>query len=286
MAVPESELVLFAKAISRVLGWIYFLAWSGSFYPQPILNWRRKATLGLAIDFPTINVLGFVCYTVSTAAFIYSPTIQSQYAYRHPDAPETTVRFNDFLFAAHGAVLCIIIYSQFWPAIWGFKVGSRQKASLPVLGIIWGSIFGTLIVILLVKIKGKDGGYDPSGWAWIDVIYALGYVKLLTVVIKYMPQAWVNFKRKSTKGWSIVPMLLDLIGGVFSIAQLVIDSSLQADWSGITGNPVKFGLGNISIIFDIIFILQHYVLYRHPAKDIEEEEWANERERLLREGIY
>lgn len=43
--------------------------------------------------------------------------------------------------------------------------------------------------------------------------------------------------------------------------QLVIDSSLQADWSGISGNPVKFGLSSVSLVFDIIFITQHYVLY-------------------------
>lgn len=43
--------------------------------------------------------------------------------------------------------------------------------------------------------------------------------------------------------------------------QLIIDSALQADWSGLTGNPVKFGLASISLIFDVIFILQHFVLY-------------------------
>ncbi|KAJ4374219.1 hypothetical protein N0V83_002960 [Neocucurbitaria cava] len=215
----NSELVAFAKAISRVLGWAYFLCWSGSFYPQPISNYFRKSTTGLAIDFPTLNVLGFICYTVNTAAFLYSPTIREQYADRHPDSPETTVRFNDFLFAAHGAV------------------------------------------------------------------YTLGYVKLLTVLVKYIPQAWVNYKRKSTIGWSIYPMLLDFAGGWLSLAQLVIDSSLQNDWSGVTGNPVKFGLGNITIVFDIVFILQHYVLYRHPKKQIEDEEedWESEREELISE---
>ena len=35
-----------------------------------------------------------------------------------------------------------------------------------------------------------------------------------------------------------------------SIVQLIIDSSLQNDWSGLTGNPIKLGLGNIvSTIF-------------------------------------
>jgi cystinosin len=55
--------------------------------------------------------------------------------------------------------------------------------------------------------------------------------------------------------------LLDFSGGILSMLQLLIDSSLQADWSGLTGNPVKFGLANISLLFDIIFITQHYVLY-------------------------
>jgi cystinosin len=94
----------------------------------------------------------------------------------------------------------------------------------------------------------------------------MGYGKLAITVVKYTPQAWANYKRKSTVGWSIEQILLDLTGGVLSMAQLVLDSSLQADWSGITGNPVKFGLGNVSIIFDMIFIIQHYWLYRHRGK--------------------
>lgn len=72
---------------------------------------------------------------------------------------------------------------------------------------------------------------------------------------------WANYRRKSTVGWSIGQVLCDLIGGVLSVAQLLLDSSLQSDWSGVTGNPVKFFLGNISIAFDVVFMLQHYVLY-------------------------
>jgi cystinosin len=117
-------------------------------------------------------------------------------------------------------------------------------------------------------------------------IYALGYVKLVTVVVKYVPQAFLNYKRKSTTGWSIYPMLLDFAGGVTSLLQLFIDSALQGSWEGITGNPVKFGLGNITLVFDLIFFYQHYVLYRDPAKDREEEEWEAERQRLIHQRIY
>ena len=34
------------------------------------------------------------------------------------------------------------------------------------------------------------------------------------------------------------------------------------DWKSIFGDPTKFGLGMISILFDLIFLLQHCVLYR------------------------
>ena len=53
----------------------------------------------------------------------------------------------------------------------------------------------------------------------------------------------------------------------------MIDSSLQSDWSGITGNPVKLGLGNISILFDIVFILQHYILYKGNRVEEDGRDW-------------
>ena len=77
-----------------------------------------------------------------------------------------------------------------------------------------------------------------------------------------MPQVITNYRNKSTQGWSIGQILLDLVGGILSLLQLGIDSYLQRDWSGITGNPVKLCLANTSIFFDIMFITQHFVLYR------------------------
>ncbi|KKK12159.1 hypothetical protein P175DRAFT_0432566 [Aspergillus ochraceoroseus IBT 24754] len=257
----------FIRALSRLLGWIYTFCWSASFYPQPIDNYRRKSTTGLAIDFPTINVLGFVCYAVYTATFLWSPVIRRQYAARHPASEEPTVRFNDFAFALHAVVLSSIVYSQFWPRIWGFRVSRFQTVSKPVAGLFWGSFVAVAVVVCLVLVKSPNEGYDPSSWAWIDVIYSLSYVKLVITVVKYVPQAWINYKRKSTRGWSIVQILFDLTGGVLSLLQLVLDSSLQNDWSGIVGNPVKLLLSNVTIFFDLVFVVQHYILYRNAPED-------------------
>ena len=33
------------------------------------------------------------------------------------------------------------------------------------------------------------------------------------------------------------------------------------DWKSIFGDPTKFGLGALSILFDLFFMFQHYVLF-------------------------
>jgi hypothetical protein len=81
-------------------------------------------------------------------------------------------------------------------------------------------------------------------------------------MIKYVPQAWMNYKRKSTEGWSIGNILLDFTGGVLSVLQMFLLAINYDDWSSIFGSPTKFGLGLFSILFDILFIMQHYCFYR------------------------
>jgi len=257
-----SQVEVMVKALSRLLGWIYTFCWSASFYPQPIYNLRRRSTKGLAIDFASINVLGFICYTLFAASFLYSPLIRKQYAARNPISSEPTVRFNDLAFAVHAVILSVIAYSQFWPRIWGFRVSRFQHVSWPVAGLFWGCLLTILLLTMVVVTQSPDGGSDPAYWAWIDVLYGLSYVKVLITIVKYCPQAWVNYKRKSTIGWSVSQILLDLAGGVLSLTQLAIDASFQDDWSGVTGNPLKFLLGNVTILFDLVFVMQHYILYK------------------------
>ena len=88
-------------------------------------------------------------------------------------------------------------------------------------------------------------------------ITILGYAKLMITLIKYTPPAYWNYKRKSTKGWSIFNIILDLVGAVFSFASggLSVENGL---------NLVKLILAFITVFYDIIFCVQHYCLYRHP----------------------
>ena len=71
----------------------------------------------------------------------------------------------------------------------------------------------------------------------------------------------MNYRTQSTKGFSIGTALYDFTGGLLSVAQQMLDGILMQDFSAITGAPVKFGLGFISLFYDIIFMVQHFVLY-------------------------
>ncbi|KAI1330160.1 cystinosin [Xylariaceae sp. FL0255] len=258
--------MLFLEFISVLFGWIYTICWSLSFYPQGILNFRRKSTAGTTVDFPFLNVLGFLAYLIYTCALYWSPLIRHQYALRNKDLTPT-VTLNDVAFAAHAMILCVILLTQFFaPSLWGFDRLTSRRPSRFIMGIFTGCIFGVLVIIFVVAAQPPDA--DPrSSWAWLDVIYIISYVKLLVTMVKYAPQLLVNQRNRSTRGWSISQITLDFAGGVLSIVQLGIDSYLQHDWSGVTGNPVKLILGNVSMLYDILFMGQHYCLYRDQDSD-------------------
>lgn len=44
--------------ISSFIGWSYFVMWSVSFYPQLVINYRRKSVAGISLDFLALNVAG------------------------------------------------------------------------------------------------------------------------------------------------------------------------------------------------------------------------------------
>ncbi|CAD0057073.1 unnamed protein product [Aureobasidium pullulans] len=262
-----------ARAISWLLGWSYFTSWSLSFYPQPLRCWKRRSTRGITVDFPLLNIVGFTSYFISTTSFLFSHEIRQQYAVRHPFAPEPTVRFNDLVFALHGTIVCFVFYSQFYPRLWNFEVVKGQRASSTALGIFYGSIIGVAITVLLVSLF-KGGRDTADSWADIDVIYAFLTSNLSSLSANTPLKHGYNYKIKSTAGWAIDMIWLDFIGGVMSLLQLIIDSALQADWSGITGNPAKLFLAMFSLCFDMIFFVQHYVLYKGnelPSEDEEED---------------
>lgn len=62
--------------VSAAVGWIYFLAWSISFYPQIYSNYKRKSVVGLNFDYLSLNILGFVMYALFNCGLYWIPEIE------------------------------------------------------------------------------------------------------------------------------------------------------------------------------------------------------------------
>ncbi|KAJ1664917.1 hypothetical protein IW140_003736 [Coemansia sp. RSA 1813] len=252
MSLESTSNASFGGTLSAVLGWTYFIAWSVSFYPQIILNHRRKSVEGLSIDFLVYNVYGFACYAIFNTAFFFSRSIADEYERRNDGHPNL-VRFNDLFFSYHALILCLVTFAQSFY----YKREPTQTASSTAHLYFYSTLVGIVMVSLF------STAYNA--------VYFLSFIKLGCSLIKYIPQAWLNYRRKSTVGWSIHNIILDFTGGTLSFAQLILDAIRSGNVAEALGNPVKFGLGLVSIAFDVLFMVQHYVLYtdRFDPQDVE-----------------
>ena len=237
--------------ISAVIGWLYFTAWAISFLPQLYLNFTRKCVIGQSFDYVFMNVLGFLSYSIYTFSFYAVSEVQDEYKSRYGNS--NNVELNDVVFAVYSFVCCV--YNSY--QIYSFDRGTQQVSKITVAGIV-----ASVSVMLIWSVIVLAGVHTTYVFNSLDILYGLSILKLGVSIIKYMPQIYLNYKRQCTVGWNIWNVLLDFTGGSLSVAQELIDCASRGDWNGIAGNPVKFCLGSLSMVYDVIFMLQHFVWYR------------------------
>ncbi|XP_077692652.1 cystinosin isoform X3 [Eretmochelys imbricata] len=235
------------RIIDQVTGWIYFFAWSISFYPQVFENWRRKSVVGLSFDYIAFNLTGFIAYSVFNVGLFWIAYIKEQFLRQYPNGVNP-VDSNDVFFSLHAVALTL--FTIFQCCIYERASQRVSRVAIGLLVIAWIFTFTTLSVAAAGEIT------------WLQFLFFFSYIKLGISLIKYFPQAYMNFRRKSTEGWSIGNVLLDFTGGSFSLLQMFLQSYNNDEWILIFGDPTKFGLGLFSITFDVVFIIQHYCLYR------------------------
>ncbi|XP_034091165.1 cystinosin-like [Gymnodraco acuticeps] len=233
--------------ISQVIGWIYFVAWSVSFYPQAWENFRRKSVVGLNFDFLAHNLTSFIAYCVFNIGLFWVPYIKEEFLKSNPNGINP-VSANDVFFSLHAVVFSVVYIGQAAVYERGGQKVSRTACFLLV--VCWTFALVSLFVAVAKQIT------------WLDYLYYFSYIKLAVTLIKYVPQAYMNYRTQSTDGWSIGNVLLDFTGGVLSILQMILHSYNNDQWVLIFGNPTKFGLGVFTVVFDILFMTQHYCLYR------------------------
>ncbi|XP_058093827.1 cystinosin homolog [Magnolia sinica] len=244
----------------QVLGWIAFFSWSLSFYPQVILNYTRKSVVGLNFDFLVLNMTKHSSYLIYNVALFFSPVIQRQYREKYGYDEMIPVAANDVAFSIHAVLLTAITLYQ----VLIYERGN-QKVSKTCL-VISSAVWAVAVVCLIIA-------WPSQSWLWLISVF--NSIQVFMTAIKYIPQACMNFGRKSTEGWSIGNILLDLLGGVTNFAQMGVQSLDQGTFVNFYGNIGKTLLSLEVVFFDLLFIFQHYVLYRplreKPSSTVDEE---------------
>jgi len=161
-------------------------------------------------------------------------------------------------FGLHAFVLTVIIIIQCQ-----IYESYGQTVNKIVILIIGGVIIAALIQLYLCAALIEQ---------WLDYLYFFSYVKVGVTLLKYIPQAYSNYQRKSTTGWSVGNIILDTTGGVLSFMQVFLDGLNTGNWSIFEGGGAKFALAVISLAFDILFLIQHYCLYKNSREDIHNNE--------------
>lgn len=227
-------------------GWIAFLSWSASFYPQIILNYQRKSVIGFNFDFLVFNLTKHSSYLIFNASMFFSSVVQNQYRGVHGETELIPVSASDVAFSIHAVLLT---------AFTGFQIIMYEKGSQSVsltCKVISSLVWTFALICFLVAL--------PTGsWLWLVNIF--NGIQLLMTTIKYIPQAYFNYSRESTEGWSIHNILLDVTGGVLSFLQMGLQSLDQYSIENFGGNIGKLGLSLETIAFDLLFIIQHFFLY-------------------------
>ncbi|CAI8612284.1 unnamed protein product [Vicia faba] len=237
------------------LGWFAFIAWSISFYPQVILNFRRKSVVGLNFDFVLLNLTKHSSYLIYNASLYFSSAIQKQYFQKYGYDQMIPVAPNDVAFSVHAVVLTAIALFQI--AIYERGSQKLSRVSIGIVSVVWLTAAVCFFVAL-------------SDHSWLWLLNVFNSIQVLMTTIKYIPQVSMNFLRKSTDGFSIGNILLDFSGGIANYGQMVVQSIDQDSWVNFYGNIGKVLLSLVSVFFDIIFIIQHYVLYaaKKPSKSV------------------
>jgi cystinosin len=166
--------------LSCIIGWTYFAAWSISFYPQLYDNYRRKSVVGLSFDFVVYSFIGFFCYSVYTVGMISSPSVRE--AYRQLHGMDNDVAANDLLFALHSLLMTIV-------AMYQCTVYHRGDQTVSALcqNVTWVWAVGMAAsAAVIVHLQSKGVGDAPV--MWLYYMYAMSLLKLISTIVKYIPQ--------------------------------------------------------------------------------------------------
>eukprot|EP01056_Protomagalhaensia_sp_Gyna25_P001255 Protomagalhaensia_sp_Gyna_25__1254@NODE_1627_length_1678_cov_55_348993_g1279_i1_p1_GENE_NODE_1627_length_1678_cov_55_348993_g1279_i1NODE_1627_length_1678_cov_55_348993_g1279_i1_p1_ORF_typecomplete_len284_score18_21PQloop/PF04193_14/2_4e12PQloop/PF04193_14/4_5e03PQloop/PF04193_14/1_5e10PQloop/PF04193_14/1_2e03DUF3302/PF11742_8/1_5SK_channel/PF03530_14/5_2e02SK_channel/PF03530_14/1_2_NODE_1627_length_1678_cov_55_348993_g1279_i18121663 len=236
--------------VAEISGWGYTLAWTASFYPQIYANFCRRNTDAVSLDGSTLNLLGYVAYVLYTNIL---------YAYEVKHYLPRIITVQDVCFAVHALILTTVLLLQF-----RIYATSKLRVHPVTRAIIGAALVGWLFNALLWFsgfIRFIPFSRKPVKSPW-SVVEFFGLTNVLITMVKYAPQVYHNYRRKTTVGLDIRTFLLDMSGGALAMLQTALLAIHYEDTGFFTSNLTKLLLSCVGLSYDTIIIYQHYIQYR------------------------
>ncbi|XP_028953132.2 cystinosin homolog isoform X2 [Malus domestica] len=190
----------------QVLGWTAFVSWSFSFYPQVILNFRRKSVVGLSIDFVVLNVTKHSSYLIYNATLYFSSVVQKQYFEKYGEGQRGSQKVSKI---AIGIVL----------AVW-LGAAVCFFVALPTHSWLWLINIFSLIQVFMTVTKYTPQAFmnfmrkstDGLSIGYFSLDFSGGVTNYAQMAVQSIDQdSWVNFYGNMGK------MLLSMISVSFDI---------------------------------------------------------------------
>ncbi|ODQ77894.1 hypothetical protein BABINDRAFT_163266 [Babjeviella inositovora NRRL Y-12698] len=240
---------------------------------------------GLSINYLLLNIFGYVIYLVAIWLQLFHQETkrqfasQSQHTTDSQDQPATLIDYYDLVFYVHGMCMNLVFLYQVVTLSRAqslyLRSFLRSAAVAPLLKV---NMVVKLIVVLmlLVIVRNWFADYEDE-FSYVAFIRVLSTLKMATSFFKFIPQMILNYKTKSMGGLAINGIWLDVLGNILFFIQLVMSCEMILEarndhistvFDVMAENPGKVGILLVGFGFNVISIVQYYVLY---ANTVEEE---------------
>ncbi|XP_038884253.1 cystinosin homolog isoform X2 [Benincasa hispida] len=260
------------EIIYQVLGWISIICWALASYPQVILNFRRKSSTVQRQYFDKYGYDQMIPVALSDVFFPFHSILLISVVSVQIVFFDVSGLFSFGFVSCFGSIRVTILHSIDWILV---QRGNQKvsKTSIAIFVAVWFFAAACFFMAL-----------PTHSWLWLVSIF--NSIQVFMTFIKYSPQAFLNFTRKSTVGFSIGNIVLDFTGGVGTLAQMSVQSIDQGSWVNFFGNIGKPLLALVSIGFDLIFFYQHFVLYHIKASRVSFQRDPESTEPLIKDSDH
>jgi cystinosin len=155
------------EGLQQTCGWISFVVWSLSFYPQIYQNYMSKSVAGFSVEFAMLNPVGFYFYTVYNMQGYIDQKIGNT----------GEVDPNDIVFGVHAFALASIQLTQ----IFMYDRGKQPAINWYIVAFLFVE-FALVITFWILEIMRPDA--ISQDWFTVRIC---GNCKIAITLIKYMP---------------------------------------------------------------------------------------------------